>query len=212
MDEAISNKYMKVFAHEFQMLLRDKQDIYLIMTGLYQNISLLEKNKSLTFLYRAPKIYLQSLNIMSISNSYKNIFSVSNEDSIKLAKFTNGYAFAYQLLGNLLFESNDKVLNEDLISKYDELLYERSYNIIYNELARKEKEILKASVIDSSNAYVMNKSSISKEQLSAYKKNLVLKGILVKNKDLIEFALPRFKEFLKIYYYIRKYRNISLPF
>ncbi len=206
-DEAVSNEYMKVFAHEFQTLLRDKQDLYLIMTGLYQNISLLEKNKSLTFLYRAPKIYLQSLNIISISNSYKNIFNLSYEDSIKLAKFTNGYAFAYQLLGNLLYESNDKVLNEDLISRYDELLYERSYNIIYNELTKKEKEILKVSVTDSSNRYIMTNVSISKEQLSAYKKNLVLKGILVKNKDSIEFALPRFKEFLK---FIITYENIEI--
>ncbi len=206
-DEAVSNEYMKVFAHEFQTLLRDKQDLYLIMTGLYQNISLLEKNKSLTFLYRAPKIYLQSLNIMSISNSYKNIFNLSYEDSIKLAKFTNGYAFAYQLLGNLLYESNDKVLNENLISRYDELLYERSYNIIYNELTKKEKEILKVSVTDSSNEYIMTNASISKEQLSAYKKNLVLKGILVKNKDSIEFALPRFKEFLK---FIITYENIEI--
>lgn len=144
---------------------------------------------------------------MSISNSYKNIFSLSNEDSIKLAKYTSGYAFAYQLLGNLLYESNDKVLNENLISKYDELLYERSYNIIYNELTNKEKEILKASVNDNSNEYIMTNVPISKEQLSAYKKNLVLKGILIKNKDSIEFALPRFKEFLK---FIITYENIEI--
>ena len=206
-DEAVSNEYMKVFAHEFQTLLRDKQDLYLIMTGLYQNISLLEKNKSLTFLYRAAKIYLHSLNIMSISNSYKNIFSLSNEDSIKLAKFTGGYAFAYQLLGNLLYESNGKDLNNDLINKYDELLYERSYNIIYNELTKKEREILKTSVNNCSNEFIITNVPISKEQLSAYKKNLILKGILIKNKESIEFALPRFKEFLK---FMITYENIEI--
>lgn len=105
-DEVISNTYMKVFSHEFQRFLRENYNVNLVMTGLYKNISLLENQKSLTFLYRAPKIYLSDLNLKAIANSYQNIFEIEEKESIALAKATNGYAYAYQLLGNILFEEN----------------------------------------------------------------------------------------------------------
>lgn len=72
------------------------------MTGLYKNLSSFVKEKSLTFLYRAPKIFLKELNMMAISNSYKKIFNIGELESLKLAKFTLGYAYAYQLIGDSL--------------------------------------------------------------------------------------------------------------
>ena len=54
---------------------------------------------------------------------------------------------------------------------------------------------------------IMTDVPISKEQLSAYKKNLVLKGILIKNKDWIEFAFLCFKDFLK---FLNTYKNIRI--
>ncbi len=110
-----------------------------MMTGLYKNIASFVKEKSLTFLYRAPKIFLKELNMMAISNSYKNIFNISNQDSNKLAKFTLGYAYAYQLLGDILFTSGDYSLSKENIQKFDEIIYERVYSIIYSELTIKEK-------------------------------------------------------------------------
>lgn len=195
-DEVVSNTYMKVFCHEYQTFLRENFSVFLIMTGLYQNISSLENQKSLTFLYRAPKIYIDSLNPRSIANSYKNIFNIEEDECIKLAKFTKGYAFAYQLLGNLLYLENKKDLDEQIIQKFDELIQERAYRIIYNELSKKEQEILQASIVDNSNNNIIEKCNISKSQLSSYKNKLVLKGILEEDRNSIVFKLPRFKEFI----------------
>lgn len=196
-DEAVVNSYMKIFVHEFQSFLRGGFNVCLLMTGLYHNISLLEKQKSLTFLYRAPKIYLGELNVRAISNSYKNIFNISDKEGIRLAKYTNGYAFAYQLLGNILFESGKKTIDDKVTDEYDEILYSRSYNIIYNELTEKEKEIINFSLSGKTNQEIMNKLKMAKTQLSAYKRKLVLKGILKESRESIEFQLPRFKEFLR---------------
>lgn len=193
-DEAVSNNHMKVFAHEFQTFLREKFDVFLLMTGLYQNISSLEKNKSLTFLYRAPKIYLTSLNMVAIFTSYKRIFSLDDKETMELAKFTKGYAFAYQLLGNVLYESKNQKLTEEVISEFDELIYDRAYSIIYSELSKAEKKIIKAAVEDPSNEHVMEDAHISRSQLSIYKKRLCSKGVLDPSKESIVFALPRFKE------------------
>lgn len=195
-DEVISNDFMKVFAHEFQIFLRENYLVCLVMTGLYKNISLLENQRSLTFLYRAPKIYLTELNVRAIANSYKNIFKITEKESIEMARYTRGYAYAYQLLGSILYESGKTKVDEDVLDKYDELLQARSYNIIYDKLSKREKEILNASVFDDSNDYILDQLNISKSQLSQYKKVLYLNGIITDNRNKIEFRLPRFKEFL----------------
>lgn len=195
-DEVISNNYMKIFSHEFQSFLRENYKVFLIMTGLYNNISSLENQKSLTFLYRAPKIYLETLNSMAIANSYQNIFDIDEKESIILSKLTKGYAYAYQLLGNLLFESNSTKANKKILQRYDELLYENAYNIIYKELTNKEKEILKLAVTNQENSFILNELKISNSQYSNYKKNLEKKGIIEFDRKKISFKLPRFKEFL----------------
>ena len=196
-DEAVSNANMKVFAHEFQSFLREKYQVRLIMTGLYQNISLLENQKSLTFLYRAPKIYLGELNLLSISNSYKNIFNITDKESVALAKATSGYAYAYQLLGNILFESKKTKIDKEVLERFDELLYANTYNIVYNELTNREKEILKCACENNNNDFIMSNINITKSQLSSYKKTLSLKGIIKPDKNKVIFILPRFEVFLK---------------
>lgn len=57
-DEAVSNEEMKIFAGTFQILVRNEYPIFLLMTGLFENIDALQNEKNLTFLYRAPKIKL----------------------------------------------------------------------------------------------------------------------------------------------------------
>lgn len=196
-DEVYSNDYMKIFTQEFQLFIRENYPVFLLMTGLYQNISLLERQKNLTFLVRAPRIYLGGLNNRSIVNSYKRIFDIKDKNAVELAKLTNGYAFAYQLLGDILYKNNKTRVDQDVIDRYDELLQERSYNLIYNELSDKEKLILHAAATNSDNSYLMKEAEVSSNQLSNYKKGLYLKGIIEKDyRSGISFALPRFKEYL----------------
>ena len=61
---------------------------------------------------------------------------------------------------------------------------------------KKEKELIKAAAIDNRNGYLIESLKISKSQLSNYKKILMMKGIINSNKRNVEFALPRFKEFI----------------
>ena len=57
-DEVVYSEQMKVFVSAFQIFMRQDYPIFLLMTGLYENIYELQNDKSLTFLYRAPKIIL----------------------------------------------------------------------------------------------------------------------------------------------------------
>ena len=61
-DEVTNNDYMKVFAGSFQIFVRQDLPVFLLATGLYENIDKLQNEKNLTFLFRAPKIQLKPLN------------------------------------------------------------------------------------------------------------------------------------------------------
>ena len=58
-DEVTNNDFMKVFAGSFQIFVRQDLPVFLLATGLYENIDELQNEKNLTFLYRAPKIQLK---------------------------------------------------------------------------------------------------------------------------------------------------------
>lgn len=73
-DEVTNNDYMKVFAGSFQIFVRQDLPVFLLATGLYENIDELQNEKNLTFLFRAPKIQLKPLNQQAVMNKYKNIF------------------------------------------------------------------------------------------------------------------------------------------
>ena len=198
-DEVSTNNYIKIFAQTFQILLRENYDIYTVMTGLYQNISDLQNQDNLTFLYRAPKIYLSPLNLRAISLSYSEIFNLNINESLILARTTMGYAFAYQLLGYILYKEGTTTINEKILNRYDLLLDERVYSKIYSELTRKEKEILKflANNEINNNKKIIDELGLSKGTLSTYKERLAKKGIInTQERGIIKFSLPRFKEFL----------------
>ena len=73
-DEVAKTREVKLFCGSFQTFIRKDLPIFLLMTGLYENLYNLQNDKSLTFLYRAPKVYLEPLNFTVIKKSYKDLF------------------------------------------------------------------------------------------------------------------------------------------
>ena len=87
-DEVTNSEQMRVFAAAFQILIRQKLPLYLLMTGLYENINKLQNEPSLTFLYRAPKLDLGPLNIGTIASNYHKILHLSEDDASSMATLT----------------------------------------------------------------------------------------------------------------------------
>ena len=100
-DEVTPSEYIRIFASSFQIFLRQDQPIFLLMTGLYENIYDLQNDRSLTFLYRAPKLLLEPLNYFSVRNHYQKIFDIDTKIAGKMTGLTKGYPFAFQVLGYL---------------------------------------------------------------------------------------------------------------
>ena len=84
-DEVTNNDYMKVFAGSFQIFVRQDLPVFLLATGLYENIDELQNEKNLTFLFRAPKIQLKPLNQQAVMNKYKNIFQIDQDVAKQMA-------------------------------------------------------------------------------------------------------------------------------
>lgn len=200
-DEVVNSQDMKIFTSTFQILIKNNLPLYLLMTGLPQNIDILQNEDTLTFLYRAPKIALTGLDLIEIANSYEKVLKVSHKKAIELSKLTNGYAFAYQVLGYILFEDSTITMTE-LLNKFDSYLNERSYKKIWVELSPKEKEIVKS--IAKGNTKIKNireAVKIGSSEMSTYRQRLDIKGIV--NTDTygtLNFVLPRFAEIVIEWY------------
>ena len=199
-DEVSNNDYVKTFTQAFQLLIRKEYPIHLLMTGLYQNIYELQNDKDLTFLYRAPKISLEPLNLAAITNSYQELLNITKEEALLLAKETKGYAYAYQVLGHLVFEKQNPKLDDKLFAKFDQYLEEYVYEKMYSELSSNDKKILKAFTSDDINSVdnLLLKSKMKKNVFSVYRDRLIKRGIIESPEyGKLLLKLPRFYEFLE---------------
>lgn len=198
-DEVDNSPEMKEFVETYQTLLRNKYPILLLMTGLYENISKLQENKSLTFLYRAPKLFLQPLNKRSMAISYSKLLNVDIETAISYATFTKGYAYAYQTLGYLMHQTNEKELSQSILFEFDRIMYDYVYDKIFSELSKKEKDIVLSIKTNEplEVSSICKASKLDVKEFSVYRDRLIKKGILFSpSYGHLEFSLPRFKEFL----------------
>ena len=198
-DEVSLNRQIREFASQFQIFMRENLNVFLIMTGLYENIYELQNEKTLTFLFRAPKVDLKPLSIPLIMQKYREVFEMSEDEALEMAKATMGYPFAFQVLGYLLWREGGKKSLENLLPQYDTYLEDYVYEKIWSELPRKDKEVV-AAMCDAPSTKVetiRNRLKMSSNSFSTYRKRLTKKGI-IQSPDYgwLSFTLPRFREFI----------------
>lgn len=200
-DEVTNSENIKIFTSSFQIFLRDDYPIFLLMTGLYENIYELQNDKALTFLYRAPKLILEPLNYTAVRKSYMDIFQIDLETAETMTALTKGYPFAYQVLGYLYWNHRDTQSLEEILPEYDQYLEEYVYSKIWSELSELDKKIL-AEVATSGECRIKNireQLDMKSELFSVYRERLKRKGVIdTREYGKISMALPRFSEFVKV--------------
>lgn len=200
-DEMSNNEYMKVFAGSFQIFVRQELPVFLLGTGLYENIDELQNEKNLTFLYRAPKIQLQPLNISAIAAKYQNIFKFSNSEALEMAKFTKGYPFAFQVLGYLTWIANGDY--NSILSEYEQYLSEFVYDKLWSELSMKDRLVAKAIVDTDSKIIkdIRDLLNMSTNEFNPYRQRLIKKGIVDgSTRGYLYFTLPLFEEYINTHF------------
>lgn len=203
-DEASNTEQIRIFTSAFQIFLRQDLPIFLLMTGLYENIYELQNDKMLTFLYRAPKIILEPLNYTAVCKNYQDIFQIEKSDAEYMAGLTRGYPFAFQVLGYLYWENRSTKTVDDILPEYDQYLDEYVYSKIWSELSELDKEILTELATGEENKVkdIREKLQMSSSLFSVYRDRLKRKGVVDTSEyGKITFALPRFGEYVKIHQY-----------
>lgn len=199
-DEAANSEYVRIFASSFQIFLRRDYPIYLLMTGLYENLYDLQNEKLLTFLYRAPKLILEPLNYTAVRKNYMDIFGIDIETAERMTVLTKGYPFAFQVLGYLYWENREKEV-DDIMPEYDQYLEEYVYGKIWSELSELDKKILTEISISGENRVIRlrERLEMKSELFSVYRERLKRKGVIdTREYGKIGLALPRFAEFVKM--------------
>lgn len=170
------------------------------MTGLYENLYELQNDKSLTFLYRAPKVILEPLNYTAVRKHYQDIFHIDSETAGVMTSLTKGYPFAFQVLGYLYWEHRNHKSLEEILPEYDQYLEEYVYSKIWSGLSSLDKKVLEELSINTSNSVKAIRESLNMKsgQFSVYRDRLKRKGVIdTREYGKITIALPRFDEFVK---------------
>lgn len=196
-DEVTVTEHMKAFAGAFQIFVRQDLPIYLLMTGLFENINNLQNEDNLTFLYRAPKIELRPLNLGSISNNYQKNFELSKENADHMARLTKGYSFAFQVLGYFTWKSEGDY--KQAIPDFRQYLEDYVYEKVWDEMSAGDRR-LAYGVAKSENGKAKDIKTIlsmSDNEYSVYRDRLVKRGVLNgKEHGYVRFTLPLFEDYV----------------
>lgn len=196
-DEVTNNEFMHVFAGSFQIFVRQDLPIFLLATGLYENIDELQNEKNLTFLYRAPKIQMKPLNQQAIIKKYMNIFQIEREQAAQMAELTKGYPFAFQVLGYLTWNNHGNY--REVLEEYEQYLSEFVYDKIWSELSQKDRVVARGIAETDSGKIKDIREHLGMEtnQFNPYRKRLIKKGILSgEMRGYVYFTLPLFEDYV----------------
>lgn len=200
-DEVSRTNEMIQFASEYGKWLRENFPVYLVCTGLYENIMDVSNVKNLTFFRRAVTVKTEPLNYVRMSEMYKKLLKIDINESREMAKITKGYAYAFQELGSLYFKKDAKDKLSDLIPDLKSELFAYSYEKIWEELSAEDRFLVKL---------LTEKEEYKREEVlvlmgeksgnySMYRDRLIKRGIIDSRQAYISFALPYFAEYIKEY-------------
>lgn len=211
-DEVTNIPAMREFASLYQLLVRDGYEISLIMTGLPHQVSELQKNPVLTFLLRSARIEIDPIDLNTIRYSYETTFlkagkQLDPQTLLQMTKMTKGYAYAFQLLGYLIWNQTEgiSVITDDVIRsvipRYQLELFRNSYTKIFEDLSEKDREFLFAMAQLGNDFIKMQdinkKLHKSSGYTSVYRRRL-LDAQIVRSRSYgtLTFNLPYFREYI----------------
>ena len=200
-DEVSNTKEMRIFASSYQIFIREKLPVFLLMTGLFKNIDHLRNAEGMTFLERAPRTFLSGLDNDAMIRNYRNTLKLPEDKAIRLAGMTKGYSFAFQTIGYFTWENPDDP--QKAMKDAQSYLAEFAYHKIWSEISRKDREVVKAiAKVPSGEIFRIRKLlSYTSDQFNPYRDRLIKAGLIVGPQNgYVEFALPWFDEFALNYH------------
>lgn len=205
-DDASNTEQMRLFASMYQRLIRHDFPVYLVMTGIAKELQSLQDEKSLTFLTRALKITIETLNSTRIRAKYQEVLKIDYELADDMAKFVKGYTYGFQVLGYIAWEWQNKKRKftlDNLVDEFDLQIAECSYDKIWVELSDRDKDVLYCIAEEgiANVESVRNKLNMTSPSFSTYRMRLIKQGVVNPIRHgYLEISLPRFDEYVRRHY------------
>ncbi len=200
-DEVSKTPEMVVFALEFEGWLISGYPVYIVCTGLYENVLELGNTKNLTFFRRGTSIETRPLNRIKMSEMYKSKLKVDSKTAQEMADITKGYAYAFQQLGSLYFRKSDSEPMEEIVQELKNELFSYSYEKIWEELSAEDRFL--ASLLTEKETYKreeMLKLMGSKSgNYSVYRDRLLKRGVITAKQGYISLNPPFLAEYIREY-------------
>ncbi|MCR5773088.1 MAG: hypothetical protein K6G87_17835 [Butyrivibrio sp.] len=150
---------------------------------------------------------------MTICADYQKTLELPRQMAEELAFCTKGYSLCFQALGYHCWDAlckegelNNEVM-KDVYNELDITLSELAYEKIWDELSKKDKEVLKAicTIQNDSDSNLVKVEDIrsligiSSNTFTTYRTRLIDSGILDgKQFGSVSFKLPRFDTFVRL--------------
>jgi len=209
-DEVESSESVRRLASIYNVLKNQDYPVAMIMTGLPKNISELQNDHVLTFLLRSARVELQPLDLITVKYCYKDTFAkagLKTEEAVltRMTLMTQGYAYAFQLLGYLIWNAGRRVIDEAVLDAitdpYKLSLFRNVYSKIYSDLTSVEKNFV--GVMARSPENMVSTGNLadglgkSKGYVSTYRLRLLNDQIIrSESRGTVSFALPFFKDYV----------------
>jgi mRNA-degrading endonuclease RelE of RelBE toxin-antitoxin system len=150
---------------------------------------------------------------MSVSYAYKKVFTENGflgDDAIfdRMAMETKGYAYAFQLLGYMIWDNDKKNIDQTVLDscreKYKSVLFSNAYTRIMQELSETDRKVLYCMADENSDTVeistIMARMNCNKSYMSRYRQRLLDSRILYSSeRGRLSFALPYFRAFTDRY-------------
>ena len=175
--------------------------VYLLVTGLAENIEDFTSEKNLSFFKRADAIEIKSLNKFDITCMYEKLLDIDSAEARKMEAATSGYAYAYQVLGSLYFRKKDSETLEDILPDYERILFKDSYDLIWKSLTPGEKEVVRC-ICKSANGKAEDIKAMmnNPSNYPVYRERLINKHLVDGDtRGYLRIRLPRFDKFVELW-------------
>ena len=199
-DEISRTNEMETFTSEFGKWLRAGFPVYLVCTGLYDNIEQLCNVKNLTFFRRATTVRTEPLSFIRMSETYKNKLHIDHATAKQLAEITKGYPYAFQELGVLYFKKKPGDTLDNLVGQLQSELFAYAYEKIWEELSDEDRRMAKIlSLKDELKREEVLKKMEKPSNYSVYRDRLLKRGLATTRHSYLSLSLPYFSEYIKEY-------------
>lgn len=103
-DEVSNTPAIQKLAEKFNNWSLSELQVSVIMTGLLKEVAELSSSYNLTFLVRADRFHINKLQKLSIAQTYIKVFDITSDQAEEMAEMAQGYAYTFQLIGDLMYE------------------------------------------------------------------------------------------------------------